>query len=396
VSETSHTHAVPAVGWLELFYDLVFVASVIVLSNSLSHEPTWRSAFTADGAFALIWWVWLATTMLVNRYRVDDAVQRALVLAQMLLITLIAVAAGNSVEDHTETVASLYGLLLLVVAGLHQRLASSGGGLTAYARNRRNGFVVAAVFFLVTGPAPDQLHGLMWGLTAVAMVVPAFGYRFGRGVGEPRLDEHHLIERVGTFTVIVLGEAFVKVGLTAADGRLDQLDSVVIGLQFVIVFSIWWAYFDDIPLAGLAGTDARDRTWLVGHLPLHLAIVGVAVGSGKFITLQPSDHAPTACIVLFVGPLAAIYLALALIGAVSPRRPLAPLLVLHLVTAAVIALVGALALILDSFAVEPARFIFGAVVLADAFVPNRLCDRTSVVRPDLPESPDLAEPVPEP
>ena len=76
------------VGWLELFYDLVFVAAVITFSDAISLEPDLGRIGAVDAAFVVTWLVWLATTLHANRYRDDGAVQRALVLGQMLLLTV--------------------------------------------------------------------------------------------------------------------------------------------------------------------------------------------------------------------------------------------------------------------------------------------------------------------
>ena len=75
------------VGWLELFYDLVFVAAVVTFSDAISFEPNVGRIGAVDAAFAAMFLVWVATTLHANRYRDDGAVQRALVLVQMVLLT---------------------------------------------------------------------------------------------------------------------------------------------------------------------------------------------------------------------------------------------------------------------------------------------------------------------
>jgi low temperature requirement protein LtrA len=377
VTESHHESAAPSIGWLELFYDLVFVAAVIVLSNSMSHHPTVENAILTGGSFALIWWVWLATTMLLNRLPADDTPQRALMLLQMLLITLITIAAGNSTEAHADVEAVLYGVLLIVTACMYQRLVARGGELHRYAVGRRNGLLVAAVCFLLTWPVPEIWTELLWAVAVVAIVAPAFGLGFAGGIAAMPLNERHILERMGAFTILVLGETFVKVGLTAANGSLDQLDWVIVALQFLIFFSVWWAYFDDIPRAGFPRRTWSARLWLVGHLPLHLAIVALAVGAGKLLLLKHDETPEPLDMVMFAGPLVILYLALALVGMVSQRYPVGPLLALRLLTALAVAVLG-MAGVWGSLAVEPALVLFGVVVLAHAYVASRLGQHTEV------------------
>ena len=50
------------VGWLELFYDLVFVAAVITFSDAVSFDSHVESIGAVAAAFTALWLVWLAST----------------------------------------------------------------------------------------------------------------------------------------------------------------------------------------------------------------------------------------------------------------------------------------------------------------------------------------------
>ena len=71
-----------------------------------------------------MWLVWLATTLHANRYRDDGAVQRALVLVQMLLLTVNALAVGDGFDAHPELVSITYALLAIDVAVMYARSAA--------------------------------------------------------------------------------------------------------------------------------------------------------------------------------------------------------------------------------------------------------------------------------
>ena len=51
---------------LELFYYLIFVAAVVVLSDSYSHHPTAHNLFWLISVFAVIWLIWMQTSLLFN------------------------------------------------------------------------------------------------------------------------------------------------------------------------------------------------------------------------------------------------------------------------------------------------------------------------------------------
>ena len=82
-------------GWLDLFYDLVFVAAILILSSAFSHADESARASGSSRAFVAVWWVWLATTLHANRFPDDDVGYRLVALAQMFLVALVAIGASD-------------------------------------------------------------------------------------------------------------------------------------------------------------------------------------------------------------------------------------------------------------------------------------------------------------
>jgi low temperature requirement protein LtrA len=138
----------------------------------------------------------------------------------------------------------------------------------------------------------------------------------------PPLDERRLLERLGALTIIMCGEAFVKVALAANADSLDGIDVVTVALEFVLVFAVWATYFDDVPRAGVSASSRGRATWLASHLLLHLGIIGVAIGVSRFVEFHPGQDVPTPDVAAVAVPLAEIYLALIIVSVVSRRRPL--------------------------------------------------------------------------
>ena len=48
------------VGWLELFYDLVFVSAVVTFSDAVSFDSDLPNIAVVAAAFTALWLVWLA------------------------------------------------------------------------------------------------------------------------------------------------------------------------------------------------------------------------------------------------------------------------------------------------------------------------------------------------
>ena len=80
------------VTWLELFYDLVYVATLIQLGNTLSEEVTLMGFAQFAIVFTPIWWTWTGVTFYMNRFVVDDIWHRLLIFVQMCAIAWLGVS----------------------------------------------------------------------------------------------------------------------------------------------------------------------------------------------------------------------------------------------------------------------------------------------------------------
>lgn len=376
--EPDFAHEVRAVGWLELFYDLVFVAAITTFSDAVSFDPEPPVIATVVAAYAAVWWIWLATTLYTNRFRVDDGLHRALVLAQMVLLTMAALTVGDGIGAHEGLFSVVYGLLVADLACMYGRSAATGDPNGAFARARRNAYALATVPIFASALVGGPGRYVLWAAGFAIVVVPALGERFERGPNGTGLDEHHLVERFGLLTIIVCGESFVKVSLLAADGSLEDLDLVVLSALFMLVFSMWWAYFDDIPESGLPATPARVRSWFLGHLFLQVSLIGIAVGFAKLLPLTVGDAVDGDRVLLGAGPLVGIYLALALIGACTRRTPRRPLLLLRLGSAVFVVAVGVAIWRIDWIDVESAAIVLALIALAHGALSNRLRQGTLI------------------
>src|SRR6516225_9269138 len=109
--------------WLELFYDLVFVAAILVLSSAVSHLGQADRILWVVVVFVSVWWVWLATTIFANRYHEQDMFHRVLLLSQMFLVILVAMEAHAGVIRDAAYLSLTYAFLVATVAVMYWRVA---------------------------------------------------------------------------------------------------------------------------------------------------------------------------------------------------------------------------------------------------------------------------------
>lgn len=101
--------------WLELFYDLIFVAAFIQLGDGLSRHVSLLGAVIFAATFVPLWLAWTGFTFYENRLTVDDFLHRTLVLLQMFAVGGMAISAP-AVFDGEFLVVWLYAHVPLQIA----------------------------------------------------------------------------------------------------------------------------------------------------------------------------------------------------------------------------------------------------------------------------------------
>ena len=234
---------------LELFFDLVFVVAVSVASVQLHHALT--EGHVLDGlpsygmVFFAIWWAWMNFTWFATSFDTDDWLYRVLTIVQMSGVLVLAAGIEPVFVDGDFTVV-VVGYVVMRAAMIAQWLRASGtdgparGATRAYAA----GIAVVQVCWLAFLLLPDALQVPAWVVLAAAeLAVPVVAESRGRTPWHP----HHITERYGLFTLIVLGESLLASSNAIIEALHDEQDlgsliSVAV-LTVVVTAALWWIYF---------------------------------------------------------------------------------------------------------------------------------------------------------
>jgi len=362
--------------WVSLFYDLIYVAAILVFSTAVDHVHPEYEAFWILAVFAGTWWIWFLSTVGSNRFELRGAAHRILLLFQMFVIVLMAMEARVSVSTDSSYLSFEYALLLGTVALMYLRGERRGGPARAYAAGVATANALAAAVFLVgsfLGETPRLLLALGGLLISIlpSSVLVLRSRSFDAG------DEEHFIERMAAFTLIVCGEAFLENAITVSHATLNQLDISSMAFEFILIFALFSTYFSDVPAAGL---DKRRSGWWSGlHLIAQICLAATAIGASKVVDLKLDHHVTDEGIVKLTVPLVLFYLALAGIGMSGRRRPIGPLLIARLSTAAALILVGVVAWSIPWVHLVEALPLLVAVVVAHGIVASKLLRGSAVI-----------------
>jgi hypothetical protein len=156
------------VTWLELFFDLVFVAAVAQVAEPLHHEYSTAGLIRFTPLFVLIWWAWTGHTVFSTRFDTDDGVQRALTLVQMFAVAAMAANAKDALDSRSSAgFAAAYAAVRFVLVAQYfraRRVPDARPLTTRYLA----GHGLAAVLWLASALVPAPGRFWIW---AVAFAV---------------------------------------------------------------------------------------------------------------------------------------------------------------------------------------------------------------------------------
>lgn len=307
------------VGFVELFFDLVFVFAVTQIAHTLVDHLDFTGALQAGMMLMAVWWAWVYTAWATNWLDPERAPVRLLLFALMAVALVMSASLPEAFGDK--------GLVFGVAFALFQ-LGRSLFVLWAVRSEKvlYQNFIrisvwmgASASLWVAGGLADGGLRTALWaGALAIEYAGPAAAFWLpflGRSHTEDwNVEGAHMSERTGLFVIIALGESILVLGATFA--KLDWTPPVMAALAAAFLGSIamWWIYFAGAAEAASKviekskdpGRIAR-RAYTYAPLILVAGIIVTAVGD-ELSLAHPDGHMDLkTAVVLLGGP--ALFLA---------------------------------------------------------------------------------------
>jgi low temperature requirement protein LtrA len=279
---------------LELLFDLCFVVAVAQAGSRLVHALTGGHPGHGISGYLLIffaiWWAWMNFTWFASAYDTDDVLYRIVTLVQMSGVLVLAAGVPRAFDDADYTVA-VVGYLIMRLALTFQWLrAASGetGPERTVALRYAAGLAVVQLGWvgLVLLPGSLWIGGFLL-LVVAELAVPAYAEHVRRTSWHP----HHIAERYGLFTLIVLGES-ISAATVAVQSALDESAALDLLLPvaaggLLIVFAAYWNYFA-VPIHQHLTSNRQSFVWGYGHY----AVLGsaAAIGAGIEVVVEQITH----------------------------------------------------------------------------------------------------------
>jgi low temperature requirement protein LtrA len=273
---------------LELFFDLCFIVAMAQAGAQLVHAMV--EGHTGEGIlnyliiFFAIWWAWMNFTWFASAYDNDDVLYRIVTLIQIAGVLVLTAGISQAFEEHAYPVVVLgYVIMRLAMTAQWLRVARSSRGperTTAL----RYAVGLCQIGWLGLLALPEA--GRPWVFLTMAlleMAAPLYAERARPTPWHP----HHIAERYGLLTLIVLGESIAAATVAVKSGideheALGELLPIAAG-GLLIVFAAWWVYFA-VPIQGHLRSNRQSFLWGYGHYLIFAS--GAAIGAGLEVAVE--------------------------------------------------------------------------------------------------------------
>ena len=301
------------VGMVELFFDLVYVFTIIQLSHYLLEHQTWLGALEAATLFAGVWWAWNYTAWAANWIDTDHNAGRAFMFVLMAFALMMAVSIHYAFGYRAWLFVLAYvGMALIRAFYMAHVMRGTQMGQNYWQLGMWS--VLSGVFW-IAGALIEPLRLPLW---IVAILIdyagPYAGYYLpGHGATPMEswsLKGLHLLERNQLIFIIALGESILLLGGTMVGADLTAPLFAVAAIGFMLIVSMWWLYFVHSGEAGEKAFHSTEDQTSLGRAGLAYAhgimvcgaiVVAVAI---EIIVAHPTDAVHLASILIAVaGPL---------------------------------------------------------------------------------------------
>ncbi|MER5359229.1 low temperature requirement protein A [Streptomyces sp. NPDC002785] len=364
---------------LELFFDLCFVVAVAQAGGRLLHAVAEGHIATGIASYAAvffaIWWAWVNFTWFASAYDTDDPLYRVVTFVQITGVLILAAGVPRAFDAGDWTVGVVgYVVMRLALTSQWLRAAHcTRGAERRVALRYAVGITVVQlgwIGMLLTDNTGGARAAVFVVLALAEMSVPAIAERDRPTSWHP----HHIGERYGLFTIIVLGET-VAAATIAVQEAVDEHEAFrellpIAAGGLLIIFSAWWIYFA-VPIHDYLRGSREAFIWGYGHYLIFGS--AAAIGSGIEVAVEEAvgkAHVPdTVAAAAVTVPCALFLLTVWALHARHFKRDLAEQLPLP---------VAALAVLACTFAGGWAVFAAGLVAAATVAVGAALARRPAV------------------
>ncbi|VAW67348.1 hypothetical protein MNBD_GAMMA09-2617 [hydrothermal vent metagenome] len=274
--------------WLELLFDLIFVYAVSKATHILAHLHDGHIGIAQYAIFMLvmvpIWWVWTGNTLFVTRFDTEDTGQRLLTLLTMLMVVFWTSFINADFDAYYHGYLLFYVAIRLILVLMYWNAARKNPLAAPIALRLGSGFSVGlGVALLSLFFEPPLRYIVLYLGIGIEIITPLL---CRHALRELPVKSHHLPERYGLLTIILLGESVILLATNLSETDWSIVTIITAILGFTLIASLWWLYFELMEKHVLGKNLGAGQRIIYGHLFIYTGLSSIAVFIGYAITLE--------------------------------------------------------------------------------------------------------------
>ncbi|MET8348376.1 MULTISPECIES: low temperature requirement protein A [unclassified Micromonospora] len=296
---------------LELFFDLVYVVALALISRTMVIGLDWQRAAEALILLSAVWWTWAITTLVTDMYDPERNEIKLLITAVMfgalLMTTAIPEAFGARGLVFAVTYVAIHlgrGLFLMPIVRREPQTQRRAERIFVW-------FAVSAIPWIIGGFVSDNARILCW---ALALAIDYGGFRLaypvpGLGVvpeQQRNVTAEHLSERYQQFFIIALGDAILTIGTMFSLAHSEVVNIGAFAVAFLTTLLLWRIYVHKsgelLPVAIQASREPSKFLFTAPYTHLLMVAGVVTTAAGFHLVLhEPPGRTPPAWLAVILG-----------------------------------------------------------------------------------------------
>lgn len=280
------------VTWLELFYDLLFVAAVSKASHVLLHVETGTIPLEYLSKFILIfvpiWWAWVGQSVFVNRFGQDIFSHRIFLILQLFFVLIMTASLSVDFDQHYVPFlvgyVGLRAMTAIQYLTVHKNEEDDRKSTAWYLGSRFwIGIVISSLSLFFDSWVR---YAVLYAGITVDILLPLIGRKY---LVKSPINTHHLLERFSLFTLILLGESVVSILAVLQSSHWTWQSILFALLTFLLIIAMWWQYFDNVEKKVDKSIETAGQTIIYGHLFIYISLSMIAA-SIQLLFLEQLDY----------------------------------------------------------------------------------------------------------
>ena len=273
------------ISWLELFYDLVYVAAIAQLTHHLAEHPSWHVAGYTFLLFSLVFWSWVNGTQYYDLHGNEGIRTRLFTFLQMLAVAAVAITIPDAYNGYHRGFAISFAVIQSIITYLWWSVGFYDPSHRVFNKFYTVNYIISFVLLILSIFTSHGVATILW--TAILFLnlsPPLTGARKIVSVlkerGQVFTASATIVERFGLFTIIVLAESILGTVTGIAEVK-DKHPAAWFAfiLGILIAFLLWSLYFD-MTSEQETKTGYHYMLWFVFlHFPLlaAMSIIGACI-----------------------------------------------------------------------------------------------------------------------